>query len=289
MGTRGVAPGSGGQYHRKGRSEPFLVAVPTTLMEDFLMASDVQVRYRTGGKGESILLLHGWGASMNSFRQVFDDLAKNFHVVALDFPGHGASGMPPIGWTVSNYMECLLSIMDQLALPRPSIVAHSFGGRVAIKLAAAHPDRVGRLILVDAAGVPPPRSFRFKLKRSLARLVKRITPYLGAGGREVQRRVYALIQSSDYAATTGTMRDTFVKVISEDLTASLPKIKSPTLLVWGDQDKDTPPVSGETMNSLIPHSEYVLLKGAGHFSYIDQFNLFRLLVRRFMLTPLLPE
>ena len=255
-------------------------------MEDSLIASAVPIRYRTGGAGEPVLLLHGWGASMSSFRQVFDDLATTFHVVALDFPGHGSSGTPPVGWTVSDYTECLLSVMDQLSLTRPSIVAHSFGGRVAIKLAVAHPERVGRLILVDAAGVPPPRSLRFRIKRALVQSVKRVAPYLGPLGAALRKRVYALVQSKDYAAASGPMRDTFVKVISEDLTGFLPRVEAPTLLIWGDQDTDTPPVSGQTMKALIPRSEFVLLKGAGHFSYIDQFNLFRLLLRKFMLTPM---
>ncbi len=226
---------------------------------------------------------------MDSFRQVFDDLSTTFRVVALDFPGHGKSGSPPVGWTVSDYTSCLLSVMDQLKLDRPSIVAHSFGGRVAIKLAVTVPTRVGRLILVDAAGVPPPRSMGFRMKRGFVRAVKQVAPYLGPVGAALRTQVYSLVQSKDYAATSGAMRDTFVKVISEDLTSLLPKVEAPTLLIWGDQDQDTPPVSGETMKALIPRSEFVLLKGAGHFSYIDQFNLFRLLLRKFMLLPLLPE
>lgn len=255
-------------------------------MEDCLIANAVPIRYRTGGAGEAVLLLHGWGASLDSFRQVFDDLATTFRVVALDFPGHGGSGVPAVGWTVSDYMDCLVSVMDQLGLERPSIVAHSFGGRVAIKLAVARPERVGRLILVDAAGVPPPRSLRFKVKRALVRTAKRVAPYLGPVGAALRRRVYTLVQSKDYAAAVGPMRETFVKVISEDLTGLLPMVMAPTLLIWGDQDQDTPPVSGAIMKRLIPRSEFVLLKGAGHFSYIDQFNMFRLLLRKFMLTPL---
>jgi len=252
-------------------------------MEAFLEARSVRIRYRTEGHGEPVLLLHGWGANLDSFRQVFDDLATTYQVTAIDFPGHGGSGLPPTPWSVSDFTELTLDIMNQLHLDRPSIIAHSFGGRVSIKLAAAQPHRLNRLILVDAAGVPTPRSLKFKLKVAFAKIAKAVAPFLGPLGTALKARVYAAVQSKDYAAA-GPLRETFVKVIREDLTPYLPKIQSPTLLIWGENDHDTPVSSAETMNRLIPNSDLVVLKDAGHFSYIDQFSLFRLRVRKFLFT-----
>jgi pimeloyl-ACP methyl ester carboxylesterase len=252
-------------------------------MEDSLVARSVNIRYRTEGSGEPVLLLHGWGANLDSFRQVIDDLSTAYRVTAIDFPGHGGSGLPPVPWAVSDFMECLVDVMDQLQLDRPSIIAHSFGGRVSIKLAAAHPERLNRLILVDAAGVPSPRSLKFKLKVSFAKTAKAIAPFLGPLGTALRKRVYAAVQSKDYA-DAGLLRETFVKVINEDLTPFLSQVKAPTLLIWGENDQDTPLSSAQTMNAKIAGSELVVLKGAGHFSYIDQFSLFRLRVRKFLFT-----
>jgi pimeloyl-ACP methyl ester carboxylesterase len=257
-------------------------------MEAFLVARSVNIRYRTEGHGKPVLLLHGWGANLDSFRQVFADLATSYQVTAIDFPGHGQSGLPPESWDVSDFTACLLDLMDQLHLDRPSIIAHSFGGRVSIKLAAGWPQRLNRLILVDAAGVPSPRSLKFKLKVAFAKIAKAIAPYLGPIGAALKARVYAAVQSRDYAAA-GSLRETFVKVIREDLTPYLPKIQAPTLLIWGENDHDTPVSSAETMKRLIPNSELVVLKDAGHFAYIDQFSLFRLRVRKFLFTAASPE
>src|SRR5262245_20692603 len=117
---------------------------------DFLKINEIKVRYRVAGVGEQILLLHGWGGSVESMGLVLDDFANHYAVFAIDFPGHGESDMPPTAWEVSDFAELVLGIMDTLHLQRPHIIAHSFGGRVTIKLASAHPDRVGKIVLVDS-------------------------------------------------------------------------------------------------------------------------------------------
>ena len=93
--------------------------------------------------------------------------------------------------------------------------------------------------------------------------------------------IYRRIESQDYA-NAGALRPTLVKVINEDLTPLLPRIKSPTLLVWGEHDRDVPLSAAKVMARLIPRARLVVFENAGHFAYLDQFNRFRLLVGRFL-------
>jgi pimeloyl-ACP methyl ester carboxylesterase len=246
--------------------------------------NDVRVRYRRAGQGPTVLILHGWGASIEAVRILFEDLASAFDTVALDFPGHGQSPPPAEPWTVSDYRDLVLLLMDKLGITSAMVVAHSFGARVAIKLAAAMPQRINRMVLTGAAGVPPERTVGQRARMKLARIGKRVKGMLGDGAvsRWLETRWVHYVASADYARASGVMRATVVNVVGEDLSSLLPRVQSPVLLIWGAQDKDTPLSSGRVMAGLIPHSELVVLEGGGHFVYAEQFSKFRLHMRRFL-------
>ena len=233
------------------------------------------------GVGEQLLLLHGWGCSIESMGLVFDDFATDYAVLAVDFPGHGESEVPPTAWGVSDYSALVLDVMNALHWQRPHIIAHSFGGRVTIKLASSHPDRVGKIILVNSAGVRPRRSLRYYLRVMVAKTGKYLARRCGRWGEMMRDRIYTAIASKDYLKA-GPLRDTFTKIVNEDLTPILPHIKSPTLLIWGENDQEVPISSAIVMKNMMPQAELVIFKHAGHFAYIDQYNKFRLVVRRFL-------
>jgi pimeloyl-ACP methyl ester carboxylesterase len=115
----------------------------------------------------------------------------------------------------------------------------------------------------------------------LAKGGKYLARYCGRLGDMARERIYRAVASRDYA-NAGPLRDTFVKLVSEDLTSILPQVTSPTLLVWGADDTDTPLSSAKIMECLIPQARLVVLQNAGHFSYLDQYGKFRLLVRQFL-------
>lgn len=249
--------------------------------------SDVRVRYRRGGTGEPVLILHGWGASIEAVHLIVDDLANGFDAIALDFPGHGQSSAPSDPWTVSDFRDMVLQFLDKLGIERTDIVAHSFGGRVAIKLAAEFPQRVGRMVFTGAAGVPPERTAGQKARMALAKMGKQAKGMLGDGAlsKWMETRWVNAVASADYAKASGAMRATLVNVIGEDLTPFMPKVRAKTLLIWGSEDKDTPLSSGRAMARLIPGSELVVLEGGGHFAYAEQFSKFRLHMRKWLETP----
>ncbi len=228
-----------------------------------------------------MLLLHGWGTSLDTFQAMAADLGRNFRVTAFDFPGHGESDLPPGTWHVDDFVELTRGVMAELGIDKAAVLGHSFGGRVAIKLAAAHPDSVARLVLVSAAGVPPPRTVRRALRRTASRLANVMGRNLGRPGQAVRRAIVRRIASPDYL-NAGPLRATFVAIVNEDLRPALPAIKCPTLLVWGEHDDDTPLADARTMNTLIPDSSLLVIKNAGHFSYLEQYGRLRLAVIPFL-------
>ena len=152
---------------------------------------------------------------------------------------------------------------------------------MSLQLAAAHPERLGKLVLVASAGVRGPRTLKAQAKRCVSRLGKWMATHGGGVGRMLRDALYQRLQSQDYA-NAGPLRATLVKVVNEDLRPILPRIKSPTLLVWGERDRDVSLAAVQTMARLIPNAQLVIFENAGHFPYLDQFDRFRLLVGRFL-------
>lgn len=253
-------------------------------MTSFVEVDGLRIRVERAGAGHPVLLLHGWGASAEAMRMIAEDLARNYDVAALDFPGHGKSSPPPEPWRVSNFTALTLKVMDQLGLKQPHVIAHSFGGRVVIKLAAENPQRISRLVLTGAAGLPPERTHGQRARLKVAGIGKRVKRTLGdtSVSRWLESRWVHHVASADYQAASGTMRGTLVNIVAEDLSDWLPRIEAPTLLIWGAEDRDTPLSSGQRMAALIPSSELVVLEGGGHFAYAEQYSKFRLHLQRFL-------
>jgi pimeloyl-ACP methyl ester carboxylesterase len=154
---------------------------------------------------------------------------------------------------------------------------------VAIWLAANYPEKFNKLILVDSAGVKPTRTLKYYVKVAIAKIGKNVLSFsfLGKHGEILLNSLYRLIGSKDYQQQTGIMRATLVKVVNEDLRYFLIKINAPTLLIWGENDKDVPLSSAKVMETAIHDAGLVVLKDAGHFSYLDKFSDFCLIVSEF--------
>ena len=228
-----------------------------------------------------ILVLHGWGAHLEAVRPILGALEGASDLIALDLPGFGESEPPPQAWDVDSYARFLIHFLDEMAVERVHLVGHSHGGRVAIALAADDPERVGRLLLVDSAGIPPKRGWRYRRRVAVAKL-GRLIGKLGAPGQRLQERMRARVASRDYLEASEAMRGTFRLVIAADLRERMPRIGAPTLLVWGESDDDTPLWMGQEMERLIPDAGLVVLEGAGHYSYADSPGQFAAVARRFL-------
>lgn len=208
-----------------------------------------------GSGAPNVLALHGWGRRGNDFAAALDGL----DAVAPDLPGFGASPSPdePVG--ADAYADIVAGMLDLFDRP-PVLVGHSFGGRVAVCLAAKHPDRVGSLILT---GVPlirsgsvrrPPLSFR------VVRWLNRI----GVVSDERLEREKRNRGSSDYRAATGVMRDVLVRVVNESYEDQLTEIPNPVLLLWGENDQEVPVRIAEAADSILSNSTIEVVPGVGH-------------------------
>jgi pimeloyl-ACP methyl ester carboxylesterase len=252
--------------------------------QEVLQIDGLTVRSQVGGQGPPVLLLHGWGGAIESFAPLLDDLCRSYTVAAFDLPGFGTSSLPPSSWGSAEYARLTLKVIDRLQLGRPHLIGHSFGGQVSIQVAATAPERVGKLVLVCSAGIRTRPALATRLKRMAARLGKGLAVHGGWIGERLRAAIYRRVQSQDYA-NAGPLRPTLVRVINEDLTPLLPLIQSPTLLVWGAQDRDVPLAAAQVMARLIPGAQLVVFENASHFAYLDQFDRFRLLVGRFLREP----
>jgi pimeloyl-ACP methyl ester carboxylesterase len=226
--------------------------------------------YQDEGQGEPVVLLHGWGVSSQSLVGVASSLAARFRVLSVDLPGFGWSRAPADAWGTAQYADHIRQLLDALGLSRVALLGHSFGGRVAISLAAQHPARASRLILVASAGVRPRQTRAVRAKVAATKLLRRVVTLPGWGrlGERILRRWQDRMGSRDYRAA-GAMRPTLVRVVNEDLVPMLPLIQAPTLLLWGDQDREVRRPAVDTMAARIPGARLVVFPGAGHFPFQD--------------------
>lgn len=235
----------------------------------------------------TVLFLHGWGCDSTSFSFIQNSVNEVATVVLLDFPGHGQSAEPPMPWGVGEYAEQVLNLLKENKISNIKIVAHSFGARVAIMLAAKHPELIDQLVITGGAGIKKPvsehskkRTAQFKRYNALLESVKQIAPLKNLADR-LQTSLRNRYGSADYIKLNENMRKTFVKVISEDLFPLLHEIKASTLLIWGSADIETPLWMGQTMEKEIPDAGLVVFEGGTHFAFLEQWQRFVLIVKQF--------
>ena len=220
-------------------------------------------------KAAQLIWAHGWGQSHAAMLPLAESLKAIADSILLDFPGFGASQPPPPSpWGTAEYADLVAKWLGSLpAMPRVWI-GHSFGCRVGLQLAARHPDKVRGLFLIAAAGIPRHRNFRELLVRRARRVAFR-TAMLAVREEEARERLRMKFGSADYRSA-GALRPTFVKVVSEDLSDIAATIRCPVRLVYGENDRETPPEIGHRLQSMIPGSELAVLKGQDHFSLLGE-------------------
>ena len=242
----------------------------------------IELSYSIEGEGDAVVLLHGWGCDKSIWKSSIEVLSSSFCVVAVDFAGFGSSQEPDSVWGVEEYTSSVEALLRELGIISPILVGHSFGGRVSILYASRND--VKRVVLTDAAGVKPRRSFTYYRKVYTYKLLKRALPLL-IGDKKAQMLLdqrRSKSGSSDYNRATPMMRAILSKCVNEDLCGVMPKIKAPTLLFWGDKDTATPITDAYKMERLIPDAGIVVAEGAGHFAFLERPELWRASLMKFL-------
>lgn len=248
------------------------------------MIKGLKVHYETAGQGEAVLLLHGWGSSIEPYRPLMGLLAQQYRVIALDMPGFGKTEEPKAPMNVDDYVDFVLEFLKLFSVEKLSLVGHSFGGRVIIKMAnRALPFAIDKIVLIDSAGIKPQPSGKKTTKQTVYKLGKwfatrKLIARCFPGLLEKLRVTFG---SADYAAASPMMRQCLVRVVNEDLSHLLPGIQPPTLLVWGENDTATPLADGQRMEKDIPNAGLAVIRGAGHFSFVEQPVIFRNIMASF--------
>lgn len=252
-------------------------------MEKHIKVNNIDVHYTVEGEGKPLVLMHGWGCNTTTLASIERVALESCKVINIDFPGHGKSGEPDSVWGIEEYTQVLERIVEAEQLHNPSLLGHSFGGRVGLLYSSRHHD-VDKLILVDAAGIKPRRSMKYYFKVYSFKAYKRLL-YLLMGKERAERRLDAYRSktgSSDYANATPIMRAILSKVVNEDLKYVMPDIKASTLLIWGENDTATPLRDAQYMEKHIPDAGLVSFPGCGHYSFLDNPVQFAAVLRSFL-------
>lgn len=208
------------------------------------------IKFKKGGADKTVLVfLHGWGKKKEDYAELVSRLAKQYSVYALDLPGFGTEPMRK-AMDLADYASWLAEYLRKKKIDEAIFVGHSFGGRVAIKLAVSRPGLVSTLVLIDSGGIER-KSLRVKA-------VKWLTAVTPSRVRELLR---PMVGSKDYLESIGLVRETMKKIVAENLEFELPSIKIPTLIVWGRDDHTTPLWQGELMHRGIAGSKLEVIPG----------------------------
>jgi pimeloyl-ACP methyl ester carboxylesterase len=230
-----------------------------------------KIHYLEAGSGPTIILLHGLGGSARGWQPNIGPLAEKFHVVALDQIGFGKSDKPLTNYRIRTYVDFLDQFCKQLKIERASLVGSSMGGWIGVLFTAAFPDRVDKLVLVDAAGYAPPKDID-------PRIFYALNPTTREGMKLLTAKVFynkffqtdAAIDAS-MAARLAAGDGYTIKSITESiirgedfLDETVKTIKHPTLIIWGREDGLTPLADGQRFSKDITGSKLVVFDQCGH-------------------------
>jgi pimeloyl-ACP methyl ester carboxylesterase len=257
-----------------------------------------RLRYVRTGRGTPVVLVHGFGSSLATWKDVIPGLAGDHDVVAIDLPGFGRSDQPG-DLSVEDLPRAVVGLMDRLSIERAALVGNSLGGATSALVAGSYPDRVSALVLVDAAGFNLAPGDRPALVRwtmgpagaLLARLPgKRLV--VEAALRQVfhDPRLVTPERVAEYlrgARRPGTFAS--VRALGESLRdrgsivkAALPRVKAPTLVVWGADDRWIPIADADRFVAAIPGARKVVIPDCGHVPQEEKPAVVLSLVRDFL-------
>jgi pimeloyl-ACP methyl ester carboxylesterase len=218
-----------------------------------------------GSGPPSVLALHGWRRTHQDFSPVFDhpDFVVGHAAVGLDLFGFGATPAPPAAWGTEDYARHLLPLFDgpDGLADRVTLVGHSFGGRVAVRLARLIPTRIERLVLtgvplLDRQGRRTSVALTYRVGRRLYRM--------GVVGDARMEAMRTRNGSPDYRAARGVMREVFVRILAEEYAEALALLTCPVDLVWGEEDAEVPVEVAERARLLVVSGSLRVVPGIGH-------------------------
>lgn len=223
-------------------------------------------------KGKDIVLLHGWGQNIEMMKPLGDLLADNYHITIIDLPGFGKSKEPATILDVGDYTEIVHDLLKSLKVVKPTLIGHSFGGRISIRYGASYD--VEKLVLCGAPCVKTKKNLT--LKEKMLKSVKKLP-----GMEKLADIAKNYIGSTDYKNASPMMRNILVKVVGEDLSEYAKKIKVPVILIWGEYDEAVPLEEGRMLEKLLSDGAMIVLPGT-HYAYLENLYQVGAIINKFM-------
>jgi len=249
-----------------------------------VIVDDLLINYETrvGKTAKSILFIHGWGDSAKGQAKFLDSLSEFGNVIAPDLPGFGESQLMNDDWTLLDYAKFVSGFVKKINLKHIDlIVGHSNGGSIAIKALTGDMLSSNKLVLLASAGIRGENKAKYGLLKAVTKTGKVITsPMPKLMKNKMRSKLYKSIGSDLLVADN--LEETFKNIISEDIRHVAEKIKIPTLLIYGQDDKMTPPKFGMIYHEAITGSTLELVGSAGHFVQFDQPEIVAKLIKDFI-------
>ena len=248
-----------------------------------------KIHYIEAGTGPTVILLHGLGGSTQVWQLNIAAFAEKYHVIVPDQIGFGKSDKPLVNYRIRTYVDFLDQFCKQLKIERASLVGNSMGGWIATAFTAAFPDRVDKLVLVDAAGYAPPKDLDTRsfyglnptTREGMKVLVAKVFyNKLFLTDAAIDQAIAARLAAGD-GYTINSITESIIR--GEDfLDDTVKTIKRPTLLIWGRQDGLVPLAEGEHFNKDIAGSKLVVFDQCGHMPQIERPAEFNSAVLKFL-------
>ena len=248
----------------------------------FIEIDGMQVHYRDEGKGIPIVLIHGTASSLHTWDDWTKELIKDYRVIRMDLPAFGLTGANPNGdYSIAYYTHFLHTFLSEIEVDTFYLAGNSLGGNIAWDYAAEYPDKIKKIVLLDASGLPTNKPQPWIFKMAKTPIVNSLFLYLTPKAviKDNMKQVYfddsritdPLISRYHEMALREGNRQAFIDRAKTDFklgeNANLEKLKSiktETLLIWGANDEWIPLENGKRMDSLMQNSKLVVLKNSGH-------------------------
>lgn len=232
---------------------------------------------------KSILILHGWGISGKKYQDLVALLKKEkFIVYAPDFPGFGSEKLSKSVMNLADYVDFTFTFIKKHKLQKPIIIGHSFGGRVATKLAYQYPSLVSTIVITGSPLIKKKLSHKKKLAQFLAKTYSQVFAFVPASySKQLKKLLYRTIGEWDYYKAE-QLRETFKQIIAEDQSVLLPKVKTKTILVWGENDSMVPVKDGKHIASLLPNATFISIPDSFHNVPYAQPELFYNAIKKYL-------
>ena len=218
----------------------------------------IKINYKQFGEGKDIVLLHGWGQNIQMMEPLGNNLKDHHRITIIDLPGFGLSDEPSEAYSVSDYVDVVHDLINELKIKKPILMGHSFGGRISIVYASKYD--VEKIVLF---GSPCVRHEYKSTKQSILKGLKKVK--ILSPLAKVMKKYTGSI---DYKKASPRMREVLVKTVNEDLSPYAKKITCSCLLIWGDKDTAVPVSEAKELDNLLKDSALIVLPGT-HYCYLE--------------------